>query len=147
MKHGYATRKNRKPEYTVWAAMIRRCENPRSTSYPYYGARGITVCEEWRHSFVRFLADMGERPSDKHSLERIDNDQGYSPENCRWTTHRSQCWNRRSSRLITCDGETRCLAEWAEITGIHPNTIERRISVTGWSPERAIHTPVKAPKS
>jgi hypothetical protein len=90
-------------EYGVWATMINRCHNPRVRSYADYGARGIAVCERWRSSFVAFFADMGQRPSAKHSIDRIDNNRGYEPGNCRWATRTEQSRNTRSSRLTESD--------------------------------------------
>lgn len=81
------------PEYRTWAAMRQRCLNPRSSRYPTYGGRGITICERWSN-FTAFLADMGPRPSPDHSLDRIDNDKGYEPSNCRWATRSQQQRNK-----------------------------------------------------
>ena len=81
--------------YRIWNAMRQRCHNPNQPHYERYGARGIAVCDEWRQSFGAFLADMGEPPTDGHSLDRIDNDLGYSPSNCRWATAKEQRANRR----------------------------------------------------
>ena len=93
----------------------------------HYRARGITVCARWRASFEAFLADMGRMPEDKPTLDRIDNDGPYSPENCRWATRKEQCRNRKSNARVTIDGETMTKVEWVEKSGINPNTIQSRI--------------------
>lgn len=100
--HGLAAaaRNRRHPLYQTWRGMRARCRNPRSADWPKYGGRGITVCERW-HSFVNFLADIGERPSPDHSIDRIDNDQGYEPGNVRWATNTEQARNRRSNKLTS----------------------------------------------
>lgn len=131
-------------EYKVWHAMLDRCQNPEHEAFPHYGARGITVCERWR-TFENFLSDMGRRPSARHSLDRVDNDKGYSPENCRWTTAKTQNRNHRGNVMLTYDGRTQCIAAWAEETGIGFNTIRLRIKNHGWSVERALTTPPTSP--
>jgi hypothetical protein len=106
--------------------MMARCENANHHSYHRYGGRGITICETW-HDFAGFLSDMGERPDADHSLDRIDNDRGYGPGNCRWATRVEQQRNRRNNRIITIDGLSLCVAEWAERTGINHESIRGRL--------------------
>jgi hypothetical protein len=129
------------PEYHVWMGMRARCLNPRQRVYPRYGGRGIAICPSW-DDFEVFLADMGLRPSSKHSLERIDNDGPYSAENCRWATQSEQMRNTSSNRLLTCCGETRCMTEWAEVTGLKVATIHARLR-RGWTDEQTLHAPLR----
>lgn len=125
------------PEYEIWQAMLKRCA-PGSPRYESYGDRGITVCERWRDSFENFLADMGPRPKGKRngraifSIDRIDNERGYEPGNCRWTTATPQARNARSNVEITHGGVTLCLSAWAERLGVSYSTLTWR-RYRGWS--------------
>jgi len=123
--------------------MRQRCENPRNRDYSRYGARGIIVCERWK-DFEAFRDDMGERPAGA-TLERIDNDGPYSPENCRWATRKDQAQNTARSLRLTVDGVTRTAAEWGELSG-DPRLTGHRIAVRvgkGWPAERAVKEPVR----
>lgn len=101
------------PTYKSWCEMKARCYNKNNASYFRYGGRGIKVCDRWLNSFENFYADMGEKP-EKMSLDRIDNNGNYSPENCRWADVKTQCNNRRSNLLFTYKGETKTLKQWCE---------------------------------
>jgi hypothetical protein len=114
------------PEYRTWCDMKSRCSNPKAQQYKWYGGRGITVCERWRKSFEAFYEDMGPRPSPKHTLDRRDNEGPYSPENCKWSTWKEQGRNKRNTKYITINGETRCASEWAEVLGLPPETVYYR---------------------
>lgn len=130
IKHGMS----RTAVYKVYQAMIDRCSNENNKSYSEYGGRGIFVCEEW-NSFENFYRDMGE-PNGK-SLDRIDNNKGYSKENCRWATEKEQSNNTRSNRLLTHDGKTLNITQWSELLGIDRNTIKSRLRY-GWSDSEAL---------
>lgn len=116
MKHG----RTNTPEFSTWTDIQTRCHNENSASYPDYGGRGISVCERWRSSFNLFFADMGSRPSPKHSIDRIDNNGDYAPGNCRWATALEQVRNRRNSAKVTVRGITKPLVEWCEEYGCTP---------------------------
>ena len=125
--------------YKAWWAMKDRCNNPYSSMYKHYGGRGITVCKEWEESFHNFLEwslENGYR-SDL-SIDRIDNNKGYSPGNCRWATWKEQSRNRRCNRLITYNGETKCVSEWAEELGITHSMILQRLN-KGWPIEKVFN--------
>jgi hypothetical protein len=127
--------------YRLWRSMHERCYDPKNNSYRYYGAKGITVCERW-HQFENFYADMGERPADM-SLDRIKSTKEYSKENCRWATLKDQARNRRSSRFLTFKGETKTVAEWAEIIGVHQNCLYGRLNRERMSVEDALSKPFR----
>lgn len=127
-------------EYNIWHGLRSRCKNPKEPAFPKYGGRGITVCEAWDQSFEQFLADVGQRPSPKHTIDRIDNDRGYEPGNVRWSTRKEQNRNRRDNRYLCVDGQRRTLAEWSEITGLHVTVISDRLKA-GWSVRDAVMNP------
>jgi hypothetical protein len=129
-------------EYRRWDSMKRRCRDPKTIGYAHYGGRGIKVCERWLNSFEAFLADMGPCPSPKHSVDRIDNEGPYSPENCKWSTATEQQRNKSNNRMHTREGETLTVAEWCERFGISQSTVSSR-ERGGWSLDRALETPVK----
>jgi hypothetical protein len=135
--------KSRTPEYKAWISMIERCEKPTCPCYHHYGGRGITVCERW-HSFDLFLKDMGARPSRGHSIERLNNNGNYEPSNCKWATAKEQSRNRRSNSLLTLNGETKCITDWAITLEIPPTTIWSRLA-HGWSVERTLTVTRKPP--
>jgi len=128
-----------KQVYTAWNTMRARCYDANNHAYKRYGGRGIRVCPSWLASFDAFLRDMGEPPTDDHSIDRIDNDGNYSPENCRWATRKQQARNRRSSRIVTAFGESKPLAAWAEDARckVKYGTLKRRLRI-GLEPEDAI---------
>jgi hypothetical protein len=128
--------------WNSWASMKHRCNNIKAHDYPRYGGRGIKVCEKWLNSFEAFLADMGERPSKSHSIDRIDVNGMYEPSNCRWATLLEQGYNKRNNANITFNGVKKCVAEWAAITGIKQKAIRDRIK-DGWTAEKALTTPVR----
>lgn len=144
-RHGMA----KTPTYSSWCAMHTRCTNARVPSYGRYGGRGISICDRWQgpNGFEHFLDDMGERPSLSHSLERIDNNGHYEPGNCRWATPREQANNCRRNILITYQGRTQTLAQWARETGLSYDALKRRLRL-GWSPEDILGLPsMNVPKT
>jgi hypothetical protein len=126
------------PEYESWAQMRHRCSNPNHHAFARYGGRGIRVCARW-DSFEIFLADMGQRPSPKHSLDRVDNDGNYEPSNCRWATRLQQSRNSSSTRPIEWRGVRRPVSEWAETLGVTPDLLYNRLHA-GWTTDRAFTT-------
>ena len=116
-KHGLS----RSSIYKIWNGMMMRCSNYNNPKYRYYGKRGIEVCEEW-HDFTNFYKDMGDRPSKKYQLDRIDNSKGYSKENCHWATSKENNDNRRNSRLITINGKTQSIKDWAKHFNVNYST-------------------------
>lgn len=123
--------------FKIWAGMRKRCLNPNCIAYNDYGGRGIKICKDW-DSFETFYNDMNIGYSDSLSLDRINTNGDYSPQNCRWSTMKQQNNNRRNNRVVVCDGISKTLAQWAEVSGIKQNTISNRIKV-GWDIKDAIY--------
>ena len=121
----------------IWYNMIHRTTNPNNPNYFRYGARGIVVSDEW-HSFDVFYNDMKDSYLVGLSIDRIDNNKGYSKENCRWATKAQQANNRRTSALFTIDGVTKTLSQWCSESSCKPSTIRQRIYAYGWSIKEAL---------
>lgn len=139
-KHGGSS----DPVYKVWGQMKARCYNENHLEYHNYGGRGIIVCDQWldkETGYVTFYADMGHRPQGAYSIERKLVNGNYCPENCCWETMENQQKNKRNNVMLTYNGKTQCLADWAREIGVRPNVISRRIEA-GWSVEKAITAPL-----
>jgi len=130
------------PEYKAWISIKSRCYASKTDSYMRYGGRGIRVCKRWLHSFEHFLEDIGERPNKSHSIDRINNDGDYAPDNCRWATTHEQNNNKSNTYIIKLGCRAHSRSEWSIITGINYNTICSRLKA-GWPIERALTTPVR----
>lgn len=140
--HGYTTNRRIPKQYHAWAGMIARCYNPNHKGYKDYGARGIGVVDRWRNSYENFISDMGERP-DGLTLERINNNAWYGPDNCVWADYFTQARNRRNTIMLTYNGETKPVATWAEELGIPYHTLKYRVFRYGWGVDKAMTEPVK----
>lgn len=132
-------------EYSSWKAMKSRCTRITDPEYANYGGRGIRVCNRWMHSFEHFFEDMGYRPSPGHSLDRIDNERGYEPDNCRWATPIEQCNNMRRNRLLTLNGRTMSLMQWSRETDIAESALRSRLA-KGWTTTEALTLPTDGTK-
>lgn len=131
-KHGLSKTKL----YSVWCSMKSRCHNPTDAAYHYYGGRGIIVCERWREDVQNFFEDMGFAP-EGYTLDRINNDGNYCPENCEWVSRKHQMNNRRCNRFITFDGVRKTAMQWSQDLGIPHQTIYARIDL-GWPVEKVL---------
>jgi len=138
--HGESKGSKQTSEYKVWTDMKGRCNNPKHKFFSYYGGRGITICKRWM-IFENFLIDMGRRPSNKHSIDRKDNSNGYDPCNCRWATKIEQQRNMRNNRLLTLNGDTFCVTEWSERLGLKEGIIRGRLN-KGWNDKLTLTTPI-----
>lgn len=123
--------------YGVWQAMLSRCTLPTNMAYAHYGGRGIGVCERWK-DFASFYADIGDPPFHGASIDRCDNNADYSPDNWRWATRSEQSRNRRKARVITHNGKTLHLLDWAELLGVSAKTLSSRIYQRHWPLDRAL---------
>lgn len=132
---------SRTPEYKVWSAIKDRCLNKKNVRYKYYGGRGIRLCNRWK-LFKNFISDMGVRPSKLYSIDRINNNNWYSKDNCRWVTRRTQDLNKSNNRILTHMGSSHTISEWSNITGISLPTISSRLS-SGWSVEKTLTAPIQ----
>ena len=135
-KHGFSKHEL----YCVWKGMMRRCYDPRVESYSRYGNRNIKVCDRWK-IFPNFVKDMSPRP-DGTTLDRIDNDGDYTPDNCRWATIKEQNWNSRNNRVVEYQGESRILMDWAKTLKLNYQALWIRLK-KGWPVEKAFTTPIK----
>jgi hypothetical protein len=138
-KHGLSYSRG----YSVWNTMMARCYNPKKSNFKHYGARGIEVCEEWKdpHKFIEWY--QANIPI-KFTIDRINFDGNYCPENCRKASHTEQARNRSNNNLIEFRGETKTLSEWSQILNIEQSTLSKRINKYGWTVEKAfIKTAVK----
>lgn len=124
-------------EYRSWRSMLDRCENPNVKEFPFYGGRGITVCERW-HNFPNFLQDMGPKPTRKHSIDRTNNSLGYYGENCKWVNASTQARNRRSNINVLINGKTMCLLDACNHLGLKYFTVSARIR-RGWPIHKALN--------
>lgn len=125
-------------EYNIRLHMIRRCTEKTSKEYHNYGGRGIRVCDRWLESFENFLEDMGNRPSDRHSIDRIDNNGDYEPGNCRWATYKEQALNKRTTKLITVGGVSDTLRGHALSRGLKYTTVWNRLHMYNYNIEEAL---------
>lgn len=138
VKHGLS----RSRIYNIYGGIKERCYNPNDTAYRHYGGRGIKMCDEWLEDFMNFYEwAMANGYEDHLSIDRIDVNGNYCPENCRWATHKEQSNNKQYHRWLTYEGETHNLTEWANIVGMDPRTLNARIR-SGWSVAKALTEPV-----
>lgn len=127
--------------YNIWCTMRARCNNPNRQKYQYYGGRGIQVCQEWNVSFEAFYQwSIKNGYRDNLTIDRIDSNGNYTPENCRWVTWKEQQNNRRSNKIVTINGVSKTLSEWSDYSGVKSGTILNRIEL-GWSGLKLIQTP------
>lgn len=136
------------PVYRVYRAVLQRCGDPNNVNYHNYGGRGIKVCKRWqgKGGFERFIEDMGDPPPGT-TIERVNNNGDYKPSNCIWADQKAQTRNRRNNRLVTFQGKTQLLVEWAEELGVDYKQLHKRIVTRGWDIERAMTQPFrKSPK-
>lgn len=130
---------NKTSEHQAWVHMKQRCTNQNKREWEHYGGRGIKVCDEWMSSFLAFYNHIGQRPSAKHSLDRINVNGDYEPGNVRWATQQQQIDNTRTVRMVTLDGITKSISAWEREYGLPKGTVCRR-EASGWGLDEAIKT-------
>jgi hypothetical protein len=145
--HGEYSDGGYSPEIKIYASMQQRCCNPSNKAFHNYGGRGIKVCDRWSgpSGFQNFLEDMGRRPSSDHSLDRIDVNGDYCPENCRWATRMEQANNRRTCKYLEHQGKTQTISQWCRELDLCKSLTRHRLQA-GWSVEEALTTPVEPRK-
>lgn len=127
--------------YNIWQGLRYRCYNPKSSNYYLYGGKGISVCEEWDNSFISFYEWSKNKGYQEHlTIDRIDSNKDYCPENCRWATYKQQLNNTSRNHYLTYEGETLTIAQWAKKINIHRSTLRQRIK-RGWSVEKSVTEP------
>lgn len=129
------------PEHKVWQGIKRRCYNPNDKTFKYYGAKGIIMSEDWKNNFTSFLRDMGKRPNNNYSIDRINPKGNYEKGNCRWVTQEIQARNKTTNKNLIFDNKTLCVAEWERQYNLPKDCIRKRLK-RGWSVEKAITTPL-----
>lgn len=134
--------KSQTKEYRCYAEIKKRCKPGSEARFPDYSGRGIRVCQRWLESFDNFLADMGAKPTEKYSIERVDVNGNYEPSNCIWLLNTLQAQNTRKSRYLTYKGETKLLKFWADEVGLKARTLHSRVFRQGMSVQEAIETPL-----
>jgi ribosomal protein S27AE len=142
-KHGLTKRGKVIREYKIWADIKTRCFNKNSRVFEHYGGRGISMCERWEKSFEDFLEDMGYAPSTKHSVDRIDVNKNYEPNNCKWATKDEQSNNTRSNKFITLDGKTQTYAQWEKELKLRKGTISQRKIQSDWTDKDCLSPMIK----
>ena len=125
-------------EFYAWKSIVQRCYNLKNPDYGLYGGKGIKMGDRWKDSFENFYDDMGEKPSDKHVLGRIDKDSDFEPSNCEWMTRKELNRSGGNVKTLTIDDKIRTMVEWSKISGIKRSTIWARINTYGWSPKEAV---------
>lgn len=145
--HGQSNYQNNKEqrqtkEYATWCAMKRRCFDEKDKRYMDYGGRGITVCEEWKNDFSKFFQDMGLAPDKKYQVDRINNELGYSKDNCKWVTQKENSNNKRNNIFLTIDDKTMTASQWSEFSGTKLATILSR-KHKGYSDYDCVHKDIK----
>lgn len=133
----------RTPEYKSWCKIKERCNNPKSKDYKNYGGRGIIICPEWNDSFQLFYDHVGRKPSSKHSIDRINNNGNYEPNNVRWSTRIEQNNNSRKNVFLEYNGDRKTIAQWARTIKIDPKTLRTRIKDLKWTTEKALTQPLR----
>lgn len=148
LQHQKTTNKTHGESYTnlyaTWARMKSRCKNESNASYENYGGRGITVCDDWNNDYISFRDwALNNGYEQGLSIDRINNDLGYNPDNCRWATTKQQQNNRRCNVIYSMNGEAHTLSEWCDIYHLNRSTIDRRINRSGMTLEQALTTPIR----